>query len=309
MRLFICVPLLLVACSGGGDDVRSDSLIQVSGKLENKSLDEASGLARSNRKADVYWAVNDDGPAAIHALDSSGAKLGLVHIVAAKNKDWEDIASFTHNGTAYLAVADIGDNFAKRKKVTVYIVQEPDTGDAKIDIAWRIDYTYPDGPLDAESLAIDGAGEQIYVLSKRTIPAVLYQLPLFPASTEIVIATRIAGIDSLPQPSSQEVLNASGSGWGWQPTGMDFAADGSSALILTYAGVNYYSRSAEQTWPEALQGQALQLKLGKHKKAESITYSADGKAAIVTVEKKHAPVLRIDLREIDKKKASPKAGL
>jgi len=271
----------------------------VTGHLENKSLNEASGLARSNRKPDVYWAVNDDGPAAIHALDSSGAKLGLVHIAAAKNRDFEDIASFTLDGIAYLAVGDIGDNDAKHKKVTIYIVQEPDSSDAEVDIAWRIDYTYPDGPLDAESLAVDAAGERLYVLSKRTVPAVLYQLPLVPPSDEVVIATRIAAIDSLPQPNQRELRNAAGNGWGWQPTGMDFAADGSSALILTYAGVNYYSRSADQTWPEALQGQAMQLKLGKFENAESITYSSDGNAAIVTVEKKHAPVLRIDLSGIE----------
>lgn len=295
MRLFICAPLMLAACSAGGEDARQDALIRVTGNLENESLNEASGLARSNRTPDVYWAVNDDGPAAIHALDSSGAKLGLVHIAAAKNRDWEDIASFTHAGTAYLAVADIGDNDARHKTVTVYIVQEPETGTAQINIAWRIDFTYPEGPLDAESLAVDAASEQIYVLSKRTIPAVLYQLPLMPPPDEVVVATRIAAIDSLPQPTRREVRNAAGSGWGWQPTGMDFAADGSSALILTYAGVNYFSRDAGQTWPEALQGQARQLKLGKYKNAESISYTTDADAALVTGEKKHAAVLRIDL--------------
>ena len=128
--------------------------------------------------------------------------LGLVHITAATNRDWEDIASFTHDGIAYLAVGDIGDNNGKHKKVTVYIVQEPDSGDAEIDIAWRIDYTYPDGPLDAESLAVDAAGRHVYVLSKRTVPAVLYQLPLVPPSEEVVIATRIAAIDRPPAAQS-----------------------------------------------------------------------------------------------------------
>jgi hypothetical protein len=299
VRLFICAPLLLVACSAGGDDQRSDSVIQVSGHIENEKLNEASGLARSNRETDVYWAINDDGPAVVHALNSSGANLGQVEIVGAKNRDWEDIASFTHDGTAYLAVADIGDNAGKYKYVTIYVITEPATRDAETEIAWRINYTYPDGPLDAEALAVDAAGEEIYVLSKRTIPAVLYQLPLRTPSDEVIIATRIGEIDKLPQPSKREVREASGNGWHWQPTGMDFAPDGSSALILTYAGVNYFSRSAEQTWLEALQGQAMQLKLGKHKNAESITYSHDGKAAIVTVEKKHAPVLRIDLGQMD----------
>jgi hypothetical protein len=44
-----------------------------------------------------------------------------------------------------------------------------------------------------------------------------------------------------------------------------------------------------------MQGQAMQLGLGKYRNAESIAYATDGTSAIVTVEKKHAPVLRIDL--------------
>ena len=302
MRLFICAPLLLAACSAGGGDVPPDRAIQVVGNLENQKLNEASGLARSNHAADLYWAINDDGPPVIHALDSNGANLGVVRITAANNRDWEDIASFTYNGKAYLAVADIGDNDAKHDNVTVYIVEEPATSDTTIDIAWRIDFSYPNGALDAESLAVDATGEEIYVLSKRTVPAVLYKLPLATTAQEVVIATRVAELDSLPQPSKRELRDAAGSGWGWQPTGMDFAADGRSALILTYAGVNYFSRGQQQSWSEALQGQAMHLKLGKFKNAESITYTTDGEAALVTVEKKHAPVLRISLREMDNKK-------
>ena len=159
MRLFICAPFLLVACLAGGDDVQSNSLIQVAGQIENEKLNEASGLARSNRESDVYWSFNDDGPAVLHALNSGGANLGKVEISKAKNRDWEDIASFVRDGTAYLAVADIGDNHTKHKYVTIYVVAEPATSDAAAEIAWRIDFTYPDGPRDAESLAVDAAGE------------------------------------------------------------------------------------------------------------------------------------------------------
>lgn len=295
MRLFICAPLLLAACSAGGEDVSPTQPVQVVGNLENEKLNEASGLAQSNRESDLYWAINDDGPPVIHALNSAGANLGVVRIAAAKNRDWEDIASFTYQGKAYLAVADIGDNDAKHDNVTVYVVEEPATSETSIDIAWRIDYTYPNGAQDAESLAVDATGEEIYVLSKRTIPAVLYKFPLTPPADEQVIATQVAELDNLPQPSRRELRDAAGSGWGWQPTGMDFAADGSSALILTYAGVNYFSRDEQQSWSEALQGQALHLKLGKFKNAESITYTTDGDAALVTVEKKRAPVLQIDI--------------
>lgn len=310
MRLLICALSLLIGCSPGGDDVSLSPLLEEVGSLENGKLDEVSGLARSNRVDDLFWAINDDGPAAIHAVNAGGRNLGTVEIANAKNRDWEDLASFVLDDRAYLVIADIGDNKSKHKHLNLYVVEEPDPQDNEAELAWQISFHYPDGPRDAEALAVDATGKRIYVLSKRTIPAVLYQVPLRPTGNEVVVATRFAEIDSLPQPSNRDAHEVSGSGWYWQPTGMDFAADGSSALILTYAGVNYFSRSANQTWPEALQGQAMQLKLGKYKHAEAITYSSDGSAAIVTVEKKHAPVLKIDLRSVNaQKKASPKAGL
>ena len=295
MRLLICALLLCAACSEGSGGDRSDSLLSVVGKLENPKLNEASGLAHSRVQADLYWAVNDDGPAAIHALNSAGKNLGLVHITGAGNRDWEDIASFELDGTAYLIVADIGDNDSKHDHLRLYVVREPRAGDAKTDLAWQINFRYPEGPRDAESLAVDAVGGHIYVLSKRTVPAELYRLPLRPDDDAVVTASFVAKIDRLPQPGKRDLRDPAKSGYGWQPTGMDFAPDGGSVLVLTYDGVNYFSREQNQSWPEALQNQAMHLGLGKYKNAESISYSSDGSAAIVTVEKKRAPILRIEL--------------
>ena len=87
MRLLICASLLLVACSADIDDVESNPLIEQVGNLESKKLDEASGLARSIRFGDVFWSMNDDGPAVIYALDATGRHLGRVRIADAKNRD------------------------------------------------------------------------------------------------------------------------------------------------------------------------------------------------------------------------------
>lgn len=295
MRLLICALLLCAACTAGSGDAQSGSLLAEVGRLENRKLDEASGLARSNLQDDLYWAVNDDGPAVIHALNSEGTNLGRVRIEGARNRDWEDIASFVHEDTAYLVIADIGDNDGRHEYLSLYVVAEPSAGAHSAKLAWQINFRYPNGPRDAEALAVDAFGGQIYVLGKRTVPAELYQLPLQPIGDRVLTAKFAGRIDSLPQPGPSELRNAAGSDYGWQPTGMDFAPDGRSLLILTYAGVNWFSRDPGQTWPEAMQGQAMQLGLGKYRKAESIAYASDGTAAIVTVEKRHAPVLRIDL--------------
>lgn len=79
---------------------------------------------------------------------------------------------------------------------------------------------------------------------------------------------------------------------------MDFSAAGDSALILTYGGVYFYSRDGQQSWQDALSARPSGLNLGKYKNAESIAFAPSGDAAFVTVEKKHAPLLRIDLSDV-----------
>jgi hypothetical protein len=298
VRLFVYAALLLTACSAGGDDASRQSAepaIQVVGKLENSKLDEASGLASSGLADNLLWVINDGGPAAVHAIDHAGNNLGRVKIDNARNVDWEDLASFEYDGIAYLVVADIGDNEAKREHVTLYIIAEPVLGNDKVDIAWRVDFTYPHGPRDAESLAVDAVSGYFYVLSKRDIPALLYKVPLLPISDDVTVAKRVGAVESLPQPGSAQRKDAKGSGWYWQPTAMDFSADGLSALILTYKGVYFFSRTEDQSWPEALNTRALELKLGKINNAESLTFSNDTNAAFLTIEKKRAPLMKIDL--------------
>ena len=88
----------------------------VIGTIENNEIDEASGLARSQRSPDVLWVINDDGPSVLHAIDSTGGMLGRVKLIDASNRDWEDLASFTLDGTPYLLLADIGDNKSGNRK-------------------------------------------------------------------------------------------------------------------------------------------------------------------------------------------------
>ena len=297
MRLLICAPLLLAACSAGNGNPEKRSPIELVGELENRKLDEASGLAHSNLDAGILWVINDGGPAVVHAIDHTGKQRGRVRIAGASNRDWEDLASFSFDGTAYLLIADIGDNERKRKDVTLYIIEEPALGDAEVDIAWRIDFSYPEGPRDAEALAVDSMGGQFFVLSKRDVPAVLYELPLMPDSSESIVATRRGEIDSLPQPNSREIRDAKGSGSHWQPTGMDISDSGGAALILTYGGIYFYSRDNQQPWHDAFGNRPLGLNLGKYKDAESIAFAPGGDSSFVTTEGKHAPLLHVDLKD------------
>ncbi|MEM9334952.1 MAG: hypothetical protein AAGA33_08875, partial [Pseudomonadota bacterium] len=79
--------------------------------IEQDKLVEASGLARSQIHPGVLWAMNDSGgKPRLYAFDASGAHRGRLTVDPSKNRDWEDLASYTHDDIPYLLVADIGDN-------------------------------------------------------------------------------------------------------------------------------------------------------------------------------------------------------
>jgi endonuclease/exonuclease/phosphatase family metal-dependent hydrolase len=268
----------------------------LAGRLQDKQLDEASGIARSQRHDDVFWLVNDSGKPRLFAIDGAGKKLGRVKINGAKHVDWEDIASFTLDGKPYLLIADIGDNEGKRRDVTLYVVEEPEAGQDEAELAWSFDFSYPKGPLDAESLTVDIDNERILILSKREIPAVLYELPLRPTTEGRKEAQPLLAVRSLPQPSRQDVMFAPATDkWFWQTTAMDISGDRRAAVILTYGGVYYYRRSADSTWVEAFQTRPAAISVGDFDKAESVAFSPDGKSVFVTFEGSSAILLRIDL--------------
>jgi hypothetical protein len=300
-----CMALGLGACSSPADEsfepTTSRSRLIVAGQLEPDELVEASGLARSQRSPDLLWSMNDGGSKArLHAIDTSGFQRGRIKLDDVENHDWEDLSSFTVDGTPYLLVADTGDNDAERDEVTLHVVLEPDLADddkVKADPAWSIDFRYPDGPRDVEAAAVDPGRGQVVLLSKREWPPVLYEVPLFPPSDDTVVAKRLGPIESLPAPTRQDREHAVFTKeWHWQPTAMDISPDGGLAVILTYRGVYLYKLGPGLSLYESLSGQAYGFGLGNFRGAESVAFSAEGSAIYVTLEGRHAPLLRIDIK-------------
>ena len=266
----------------------------VVGRLQNVKIDEASGLARSQRYPDVFWVANDDGPSVLYAIDSTGKDLGRVTVKDASNRDWEDLASFTLDGVPYLIAADIGDNEGERKDVRLYVIEEPEAGDDKVKPAWRIEFTYPEGPRDAESVAVDVDNERVLVLTKRDVPALLYSLPLQPDTKKRIDAERLGVVASLPQPSRSALEFASrANSWHWLPTSMDIANDGTRAIVLTYGGVYLYPRSAGQGWLEALQQPPIVVSRSGNRQAESVAFDTTGDHIFITLEQRNAPLFRL----------------
>ncbi len=301
-----CIGLLIVAACGQAATPAA-IVPEVTGRIEDKTILEASGLAPSRRQDNLLWIINDHGAKeTVHALDFSGNRLGEFDLKKSKNKDWEDLASFRLEGRPMLMIADIGDNAARRKHRTLYFVEEPtpeDDGEAKRE--WEVNFSYPGGPRDAEAAAVDSENGRALILSKRDMPAQLYAVPLFKGSGfeendladkgKPVVATLLGQITSLDKPSRQDIEYApKGKDWHWQPVGMDISADSLAAVILTYGAVYYYRREARQDWLEALNSAAVRVDLGNFENAEAISFADDNTTVFVTGENKHSRLLRID---------------
>jgi len=277
------------------------------GYLDADELNEASGMQVSFSNAGDFFVHNDEGEPAIWVINGSGNDLGLVSIVPAKNKDWEDLTSVPVDGGRWLVAGDIGDNWARRKYITLYFAGEPQPGkdglySGRLDLKHRLDLTYPDGSRDAESLAWDPIGKQILLLSKRDKPPRLYAVDLVTALSENLAELKFLGtISALRPPTPADHAQWGGRlDWISQPTGMDISADGSEAVIITYRSLYRYRRQAGEDWLTALQRKPDEVVGPPAPQNEAVAYSTDGKSIYVTTEKRPAPVFRFQFKDAGK---------
>ena len=271
----------------------------IAGTLQSEEIVEASGLTRSQLDPDLLWTMNDGGSKPrLFALGPDGSHRGRVKLEEAKNRDWEDLSSFRIGRQAYLLVADTGDNESQRDHVQLYVVPEPDLSlddKVKMEPAWTVKFEYPEGPRDAEAIAVDTDQQRVLVLTKRTLPPELYEVPLTPGDGRAQ-ATFLGLIESLPAPTLNDVQNASFTdNWHWQPTAMDLSPDGKLAVILTYRAIYVYRLDPAKTLFDNLNGTAYALGLGKYPDAESVVFGADSQSIFVTLEGRRAPLIRIDI--------------
>jgi hypothetical protein len=289
--------LMQISASGAEEqDIHFSGILQ-SGTNRNRHVVEASGRARSHLISDRLWAVNDHGSKPrLFAFGSDGKAHGSVSLSHAENFDWEDLASFEHDGKPWLLIADIGDNEARRTHCTLYLVEEPAVlRRQKLKPAREIRFAYPDGSLDAESVAVDITDDSILILAKRTVPARLYRVPLHGDDERTYIAERLGDVASIPQPSQLEIDRAlADQSWHWQPTAMDIAPDGSLLAILTYQGAYLYVREPVERWLDALQKSPVRLDIGGIELAEAVAFGNRNGSLFVTVEGRRPPLYRFD---------------
>ena len=222
-------------------------------------ITESSGLA-TDAADSRYWTVNDSGDRGIaYALDDHGNTEGTLEF-RAQPVDVEAVAF--HRGRLY--VADIGDNRARRDFVTVYFFDEAAPGAGPVSYK-AYDFSYPDGPQDAETLLVDGDG-RLFIVTKGT-KAGIYAAPTDPSRQGVNTLERVG--DAPPFVTDGTVL----------PDGRYALRTYVSVEIMDPASYQVVSRAAT---PAQRQG-------------ESITTTFDGGALLLGSEGKRSKVLRVDV--------------
>lgn len=264
------------------------------GKMEAPPRAETSGLAVSRRNADMLWTHDDSGgDATVYAIGTDGKARGRLQISGVKNEDWEDVASAELDGKAWLLVGDIGDNDAKRRSIAVHVVPEPGPEEMKgaAQIAERptatFTLTYEDGARDAESLAIDTAERAVYILTKREDTVRLYRAELPSGQLKSAnLKLRFVGLmPGIPKLSDEQSLFKGKLGkHRRRPCAMDFSADGSGAVVVTYGDTLVFPRKRGESWAEALARQPTVLAPHGLPQAEGACFTRDGKSIYVASE-------------------------
>jgi len=263
-------------------------------------ITEDSGLAVSRKYPDRLYHVNDSGDSGrFFITDFSGRNLRIVNINAFEPKDAEDLAlgpCGLSNDCVF--VGDIGDNDRVRKTIELAMVEELKDFPAYVDARYRVRLRYPDGPHDAESLAVHPDGT-IFILTKGGMPE-LFRLrkdQWLNSKGAIQTLELVARIDFEKLGGPAAALD------GRMPTAMDISADGKRVLVLTYRNVFELLFDLSQplppvgTWKAGVNYRRIDIEVLNQE--EGIAFTPDGRSFIYDTEKPEtgpARIMRSDCR-------------
>ena len=194
-------------------------------------LSEASGLAVSRRTPSRLWTHNDSGEPVLFALDARGTVTGRVRLTGATVEDWEAIAVGPCGSGSCLYVGDIGDNDARRKRITIYRLPEPDGTNGSASVADVFHATYPDGPHDAEALLVGGDGRLHIVTKGETGPVGIYRFPAQLKSGTTVTLERVGSPAAGKTDGESRITDGA------------VSADGQWAVLRSKSALTFYRTS------------------------------------------------------------------
>lgn len=261
--------LALGGCSNGAPEERPTRTQppsgygppRIVGRIQAPALTELSGIAASIDRPGRYWAHNDSGgEPVLFCLRSTGASCGTTAVEGAEVVDWEDISSATGPDGSELYIADIGDNERARESVTIYRVDEPQTGTSTATAEASV-LTYPGRARDAEALVVEPGSGDVYIISKeyaRRAQVFVARSPLRPVTTLGFVAT-------LDLAGPLAVV-----------TGADVSSTGDRVILSTYADGFELSLPKGAAFDEIWDQRPERVDLGPHTQNEAVSYTRFG---------------------------------
>lgn len=255
--------------------------------VSDDRIDECSGLACSHVFRDTVWMHNDSGDKPrLFLVGTDGETRNVCNIRDAKAVDWEDMCSFRCDDQAWLLIADVGDNQAKRSSrkspCTLYLLNEPSAGDRSELSARpriRVRFEYEDGAHNCEGVAVDAVRREILLLTKETpLTTAIYRMPLnVQEETQYLVARQIA---RLPMAFA---------------TGLDVSPDGRTLAAVTMWDGWICRRKSGQSWDDALHQTISRVDMPQRRQGEAVCFSSDGKYLLLSSEHKKQPLWRLEL--------------
>jgi hypothetical protein len=254
------------------------------GDLDVKIIMEASGIAVS-RAAQRLYHNNDGSRPEFHITDLQGNILQTVRLKDFAAQDIEDISLGACGSNTCLYIADIGDNAVRRESVQIAVVREARTFSAEAMPEKLITARYPDGPHDAEAIAIHPSGD-LFLATKVRIGQQAGPSQLFRLSAAQLAAggeQNFEAAGTIPVAALSESL-------GQSPrrivTAMDFSSDGRRLLLLTYDAaieIALGEKPALPTeWTEGTTHRAFAI--APLLQSEAIAYDRDGVSILYSTE-------------------------
>lgn len=174
---------------------------------------EASGIAISRRTPGLLWSHGDShvGEPYLFAFDAQGAVKGRIRLVGIRVTDWEDIDVGPCGPRTCVFVADIGDNRATRRNITIHRFPEPLPAEPFVRGHETFHATFPEGANDAESIFVSTSGEMFVVTKGETGPVILYSFGPAPKPGGVAPLQRRAVLQPRRVPRTEWVTGASAS--------------------------------------------------------------------------------------------------
>lgn len=264
--------------------------------LEDRRINESSGLSLSQRDPEIFWTHNDSGSEpCLYAIDRSGKTRAKVRLPHAVNFDWEDLAAGKDTeGLPVLFIADIGDNLKVRPSIQIYQIAEPalpTTPDREVlttePKVWH--FSYPDGHHNAETLLVHPSTRRIYIVTKTEDGhCALFAAPEVLTEDKPMLLEKVSELYFPPRAHLGKRPHDA-----CQVTAGGFSPDGSHIAIATYSFIHEWRISTGETLKDALQKTERLLEPPLTAQMEALCYDSDGRNLWFTSEQLPTPLYRI----------------